>query len=109
MNGGGKQTITPRKGMAVIIKDKNKNRNTWKLGVVKENIKGKDGVVRGTRVKTANGELERPIQHLYPLELTCDVENFRKPDPTASTFVPRATRDAAATLRMQDIAESDEQ
>ena len=111
VNGGGKQTISPRKGMAVIIKDENKNRNTWKLGVVKENIKGKDGVVRGARVKTANGELERPIQHLYPLELTCDVESFRKPDTTASTFVPRATTDAAAaaTLRMQDIAENDEQ
>ena len=111
VNGGGKQIITPRRGTAVIIKDENKNRNTWKLGVVRETIKGKDGIVRGARVKTANGELERPIQHLYPLELTCDVENFKKPDPTAPTFVPRATRDAAAAarLRMQDIAKNDEQ
>ena len=111
VNGGGKQTITPRRGTAVIIKDENKNRNTWKLGVVRETIKRKDGIVRGARVKTANGELERPIQHLYPLELTCDVENFKKPDPTAPTFVPRATRDAAvaARLRMQDIAKNDEQ
>ena len=111
VNGGGKQTITPRRGTAVIIKDKNKNRNTWKLGVVRETFKGKDGIVRGARLKTANGELERPIQHLYPLELTCDVENFKKPDPTAPTFVPRATRDtaAAARLRMQDIVKNDEQ
>ena len=64
VNGGGKQTITPRRGTAVIIKDK--NRNTWKLGVVRETFKGKDGIVRGARLKTANGELERPIQHLYP-------------------------------------------
>ena len=28
VNGGGKQTITPRRGTAVIIKDENKNRNT---------------------------------------------------------------------------------
>ena len=111
VNGGGKQTITPRKGTVVIIKDENKkNRNTWKLGIVAENIKGKDGIVRGARVKTANGKLERPIQHLYPLELTCDEENFRKPDPTAPTFSPRATRDAAAVarLRVQDIAEDEE-
>ena len=76
-----------------------------------ETIKGKDGIVRGARVKTANGELKRPIQYLYPLELTCDVENFKKPDPTAPTFVPRATRDAAAAarLRMQDIVTNDEQ
>ena len=111
VKGGGKQTITPRRGTAVIIKDEKKNRNTWKLGVVRETIKGKDGIVRGARVKTANGELERPIQHLYPLELTCEVENFKKPDPTAPTFVPRATRNAAAAarLRMQDIARNDEQ
>ena len=74
-------------------------------------MKGKDRIVRGAKVKTANGELERPIQHLYPLELTCDVENLKKPDPTAPTFVPRATRDttAAARLRMQDIIKNDEQ
>ena len=95
----------------MIIKDEKKSRNTWKLGVVRETIKRKDGIVRGARVKTANGELERPIQQFYPLELTCDVENFKKPDPTAPTFVPPATRDAAAAARqrMQDIARSDEQ
>ena len=59
VNGGGKQTITPRRGAAVIIKDENKNKNKWKLGVVRETIKGKDWIVRGARVKTANGELER--------------------------------------------------
>ena len=85
--------------------------NTWKLGVVRETIKGKDGIVREARVKTANGELKSPIQHLYPLELTCDVQNFKKHDPTEPTFIPRATRDAAAAvrLRMQDIAKNDEQ
>ena len=75
---------------------------------MRETFKGKDGIVRGARVKTANGELERPIHYLYPLELTCDVENFKKPDPTVPTFVPRATKDAAR-LRMQDILKNDEQ
>ena len=78
---------------------------------MRETFKGKDGIVRGVRVKAANGELERPIHYLYPLELTCDVENFKKPDPTAPTFVPRATKDAAAAARlcMQDILKNDEQ
>lgn len=34
---------------------------------------GKDGrIVRAVELKTAHGTLERPTQHLYPLELTCD-------------------------------------
>jgi hypothetical protein len=57
----------PRKGSAVIIQDDNKNRKTWKLGIVVDMIKGKDDVVRGAKVKTANGVLERAIQQLYPL------------------------------------------
>ena len=54
VNGGGKQTTTPRRETAVIIKDEKKNKNTWKLGVVRETIKGKDGIVREARAKTAN-------------------------------------------------------
>jgi hypothetical protein len=71
----------PRKGSAVIIQDENKNRKTWKLGIVVDMIKGKDDVVRGAKVKTANGVLERAIQQLYPLELTCDDNHFQKPNP----------------------------
>ena len=92
VNGGVGQTITPRKGTAVITKEENKNRNTWEFGVVTKNIKGKDGIVRGARVRTVNGELERPIQHLYPLELTCDEEHFRKTDPAASACMHTIAR-----------------
>ena len=34
--------------------------------------KRKGRVVRRAKVKTTNGIVERAIQHLYPLELTCD-------------------------------------
>ena len=37
----------------VIIAVENKNRNTWKLGIVSDLIKGKDDVVRGEKVCTA--------------------------------------------------------
>jgi hypothetical protein len=59
--------------------------------------------------KTPNGILERAVQHLYPLELTCDESQFRKPYPTAPTFQPRVVRDAAvaAILRVQDFAENE--
>ena len=64
VNAGGKQASCPRKGSAVIIADESKNRNTWKLGIVSDLIKGKDDVIRGAKVRTANGELERAIQQL---------------------------------------------
>ena len=81
VNGGSHQASVPRKGSAVIIQDDSKNRNTWKLGIVVDMIKGKDDVVRGAKVKTANGVLERATQQLYPLELTCDDNHFQKPNP----------------------------
>ncbi|XP_028415617.1 uncharacterized protein LOC114538976 [Dendronephthya gigantea] len=109
VNQGGRQASVPRKGSAVIIQDDNRNRKTWKLGIVLDMIKGKDGVVRGAKVKTVNGVLERAIQQLYPLELTCDDNHFQKPDPQAPAFVPREKRDsaAAASLRIEQQAKED--
>ena len=75
-NAGGKQASCPRRGSAVIIADESKNRNTWKLGIVSDLIKGKDSVVRGAKVRTANGVLERAIQQLYPLELSLEEKNW---------------------------------
>lgn len=108
-NAGGKQASRPRKGSAVIVQDENKNRNVWKLEIVSDLIKGKDGVIRGAIVKTAKGDLERAIQQLYPLKLSCDEQNFQKLNPSAPTFAPRATRDAAAAanLRIQQVGDND--
>ena len=52
VNAGGKQASCPRNGSAVIIADKSKNRNAWKLGIVTCLIKGKDNVVRGAKLQT---------------------------------------------------------
>ena len=32
-------------------------------------MKGRDGVIRGAKLKTVNGVRERPLQLLYPMEL----------------------------------------
>jgi hypothetical protein len=94
----------------VIVEEDNKNRNAWKLGIMTDIIQGRDSIIRGARVKTATGTLERAIQQLYPFELSCDDGKFRKPDPTAPTFHPRATRDAAVAvrLRVQDVIMDEE-
>ncbi|KAK3700055.1 hypothetical protein QZH41_004346 [Actinostola sp. cb2023] len=63
------------KGDVVIIRGDDKNRNKWKLGIVEDLIVGRDGVLRATKLRSGRGILERAVQHLYPLELTCDRNN----------------------------------
>ena len=55
----------------MVVQDDNLKRGQWKIAVVKEVIKDKDGHIRGAKVcKTGRGKYEplnRPIQKLYPL------------------------------------------
>ena len=55
----------------VIVKEDNHPRGTWKLGHVKELIKGRDNKTCGAvltvvRNKSRLTELRRPVQHLVP-------------------------------------------
>ncbi len=102
----------PKAGDVVIVLSDDKNRGAWPLAVVEETYPGKDGVVRAVRLKTKNGTLERPVQHLYPMELSCDGLS-RKPDKlnaAAPSFEPRPSRAAAdaARIRIQAMAEEDD-
>ena len=98
-------------GDVVILKseERNRNRNYWPLGIIEKLIVGRDGVVRAERVRTRKTVLERAIQRLYPLELSCDRSNDATPlNPTAPSFRPRRDAAAAAELRIQDIANDDQ-
>ncbi len=99
-----------RKGGVVIIKGDEKDRNQWKLGIVEELLPGKDGVVRAVRLRAGRNQLERPVQHLYPLELSCDIERSKetKLNPETPAFRPRRVAAEVAKLRISDIAEEDE-
>ena len=49
-------------------------RGLWRLGLIEEKIKGRDGHVRGALVRVKSGSglsafLRRPIQRLFPLEI----------------------------------------
>lgn len=62
-------------GDVVVVHDEHLPRGLWKLGVVQEIIQGRDGKIRGALVKMAKRDrqkdvLRRPIQLLYPLEIT---------------------------------------
>ena len=99
-------------GDVVIIKDDKKNRNQCKLAVVTRLIKGRDGVFRGASLKTSKETLERAIQHLYPLELTClQPSSTLNPSAPEFNYNPRPRRDAAVAVavRVQQFAQQSEQ
>ena len=58
----------------VLVNEDGAKRLAWKMGIVKELITGKDGEVRGVSVEViGKGKafiLKRPIQKVYPLEIS---------------------------------------
>ena len=66
-----------KEGDLVILKEDKVPRNSWKLGRVKDLHVGKDGQARGATVTLLREgketyHLQRPIQLLYPLEVSSD-------------------------------------
>ena len=65
-----------------IVKEGSRPRGTWKLGHVKELIKGRDNKTRGAVVTVVENknrltELRRPAQHLVPFECRVVRESVR--------------------------------
>ena len=62
-----------QRGDVVIVHEENVKRGNWKTAVVEELITGRDGVVRGAKVrlirKGKEVRLSRPVQKLYPTEI----------------------------------------
>ena len=94
-------------GDVVLIKGDEKNRGKWKIGIVKQIISGRDGNVRAVKLKTGKGEMKRTIQHLYPLELACDIEEPKKKielDAKAPEFRPKRKTAEEAKNRLKGIS-----
>ena len=93
-------------GEVVIIASDERNRGKWTLGIVEELFPGRDSIIRAAKVKTANGHLERAVNHLYPLELSCDQSsNQQTLDPLAPVFRPVRDAAVAARSRIQEVTE----
>ena len=96
-----------------IIRSEDKNRGKWPLGIVDELFQGRDGKVRAVKLRVGKAFLERPIQHLYPLELACDKVPQRAAVPPqlnigAPVFLQRRDAAVAATVCIHDAIEDGE-
>ncbi|GBM62217.1 hypothetical protein AVEN_267884-1 [Araneus ventricosus] len=54
----------------VVLVESTAKRINWPLGKAVQLIEGKYGVVRLIKIRTKQGDLLRPIQRLYPLEVS---------------------------------------
>ena len=90
-----------KEGDVVIIKGDVPNRYKWKLGVVSKLINGRDGVLRGAKLQCGRDHLERAIEHLYPMELHCDVQCSNK-DIAIKEDRPRRNAAAIASCKIRD-------
>eukprot|EP00794_Sanderia_malayensis_P021100 gene21100-23160_t len=107
-----KANSTVKEGEVVIIKGDEKNRGFWKLGKVTSLIQGKDGIVRGVKLRAGKGIMERPLQHIYPLAIKTETW---KHNPKAKGFQPdsvviKQTRGAKETAKalIQHFADEDD-
>ena len=101
------------KNEVVIVYDDQRPRSFWRIGKIESILIGVDGKTRGARVQVQSKTgrrtvLNRPIQHLYPLEInTRQIDsapsdhssNTESPEQEEST-VPTKT-DTAVTRRRQ--------
>ena len=108
-SGASKPVVTS--GEIVTVEDEQrKNRLSWRLGRVEGVIKSTDDVIRGVRLRLANGQrIERPLQKVFPLEVYSD-NAPRKQETSTDDLQPRQERRAAriANKRIQIINNIDQ-
>ena len=98
-----KSEDTVNKGKVVLIHD-DTPRNQWKLGVIIQLHRGKDGLVRSVTLRTAKrNQISQPIEKLYPLEVSPEETQMEEPQLKESkdetkkeTRTPRAAAQRAA-------------
>ncbi|XP_046863151.1 uncharacterized protein LOC124456887 [Xenia sp. Carnegie-2017] len=95
--------LTPN---SMLFVDK-RSRGKWPLGIVEKLYNGRDGVVCAVKLRAGKMYLERAVNHLYPLELSCDrVEPTSVPlDPRTPAFKPKQDTAVAAEQCIKEVTE----
>ena len=95
----------------MLIKDDNKNRGKWNIGIVTDLYPGPDGEVRAVKLRVGNKVYEKVIEHLYPMELSCNLESLNQDEMELNTnageFKPRQTAATVANVWIRDQAEDE--
>ena len=91
--------------IVTVMEEGKSNRGTWKLGKVQDIHPGNDGLVRGATVEVISNKgkrtrLRRPLQKLYPLEVTT-TEVADASSPTCTHPEQRLRRKAAVVGEMK--------
>ena len=98
----------PEMGKVVLLKDDIKNRGLWRIGRVVGTVTGKDGDIRGLKIKLGNGYVvERPLQLICDLEIGGENTDAQTTlNPEAVPFKPRgrSIRKAREDARKQIAA-----
>ena len=96
---------SPKVNDVVLIKE-DTARGNWRFATVIRLVKGRDGLVRSAKVRLPSGkEIGRPINLLYPLELSCEEQKKINNNKTKNDGPERPKRNAAktATERIKGI------
>ena len=113
------QSSIAKVGEVVIVHGDERNKGKWTLGIITDVYPGPDDIIRAVRVKTSKSYLERAVQHLYPLELSCDIdetsirtdENSQKEtlNPAAREFRLKRNAAAIAELKISDVIQEQDE
>ena len=100
-----KKSLKINVGDVVSIFEVVLKRRHWKVGKVLRIIRGKDDVIRGAVVQIFNEKngketINRPLQKLYPLEITPERDNDEPPSDTIDVEIEDSK--SLSDLRGQD-------
>ena len=93
-------------GDVVLIQSTERSRGKWNIGIVVKLIiiTGRDGVVKAVRLRAGKSYLERAIQHLYPMELSCDQQLEEQAGGRAAVKLNPDAREFRLTRRAAVVA-----
>lgn len=95
----------PEIGEIVLVVGESRNRGEWKKGKVVQQVKGRDGVVRGVVLLHNGNKIQRPLQLVCPLEIrSCckepaEVDEGESQEPIRRVPKRRAANDARAKIK----------
>ena len=102
------KSLSLKVGDVVLIRSDQRNRGKWNIGIVVKLIKGRDGVIRAARLRAGKSYIEREIQQLCPMELSCDItkgqeEQAESLNPRAREFTPKRAAAVTENERIKDM------